>query len=93
MVVAGAGTSGLPLIRLETINNRKLLTIEFIRRRAAGSPGITYHAEFNSDLINGWSETGNATVTQIDDTWERVKVIDPLVNQTKRLGRVRISMP
>src|SRR5207248_947465 len=91
VIVAGAGTNGLPLIRLETINNQKVLTIEFIRRRAAGSPGITCHAEFNSDLTNpsGWSETGTATFTQIDDTWERVKVTDSAVNQAKRFGRIR----
>jgi uncharacterized repeat protein (TIGR03803 family) len=95
VIVAGTSTSGLPLIRLETINNQKVLTIEFVRRRAAGSPGITYHAEFNSDLTDpsGWSESGTATVTQIDDTWERVKVIDSLVNQTKRLSRVRVTTP
>jgi hypothetical protein len=95
VLIAGAGTTGLPLIRLETINNQKVLTIEFVRRRAAGSPGITYHAEFNSDLTNpsGWSETGATTITQIDDTWERVKVTDSLVNQSRRLGRVRITMP
>ena len=94
VIVAGAGTSGPPLVRLETINNQKVLTIEFVRRRAAGSPGITYHAEFNGDLTTaGWSETGTATVTQIDDTWERVKVTDSAINQTKRFGRIRVTMP
>jgi uncharacterized repeat protein (TIGR03803 family) len=95
VIVAGAGTSGLPLILLETINNQKVLTIEFIRRRAAGSPGITYHTEFSGDLTNasGWSETGTATVTQIDDTWERVKVTDSAINQVKRFGRVRVTIP
>jgi hypothetical protein len=95
VLITGTGTIGLPLIRLETINNQKVLTIEFVRRRAAGSPGITYHAEFNSDLTNasGWSETGTATVTQIDDTWERVKITDSLTNQARRFGRVRVTMP
>ena len=52
-----------------------------------------FDAEFAGDLINGWSGTGTATVTQIDDTWERVKVIDSLANQTERFGRVRVTMP
>src|SRR5262249_1481200 len=91
-MIAGTGTSGLPLVRLETINNQKVLTIEFVRRRAVGSPGITYHAEFGSDLTT-WSETGTVVVTQIDDTWERVKVTDSAINQTRRFGRVRVTTP
>jgi len=91
-MIAGTGTSGLPLIRLETINNQQQLTMEFVRRRAAGSPGITYYAEFGSDLAN-WGQTGTEVVTQIDDTWERVKVTDSLMNQAKRFGRLRVTMP
>ncbi len=97
-MTAGTGTAGLPLVRLETISNQKVLTIEFVRRRSVANPGITYHVEFGSDLTN-WGEVladtanANTTIGQIDGTWERVKVTDTLFNQTKRFGRIRLTVP
>jgi hypothetical protein len=89
-MIAGTGLAGLPLIRRENISGQSHLTMEFVRRRVAGMPGISYHVEFGGDL-SAWSETGTEGTTQIDETWERVKVTDTIANPTKRFGRLRIT--
>jgi hypothetical protein len=91
-MIAGTGLAGLPLIRLENISGQSRLTMEFVRRRTAGAPGITYHVEFGTDLST-WTETGTEVITQIDDTWERVKVSDSVANAPKRFGRLRATAP
>jgi sugar lactone lactonase YvrE len=90
------GGSGLPVVRLvESLGTREL-RMEYIRRRATSNPGISYVAEFSSNLSNdatlGWkAATGTPTVTPIDDTWERVVVRD-VTGGANRFGRVRVVL-
>jgi hypothetical protein len=67
-----------------------VLRIEFLRRKATSNPGITYTAQFGSDL-DGWTDipVGTPAGTSIDTTWERVVVDDP-AGGPKRFGRVKV---
>ena len=80
---------GLPgMVRVEG-----KLRIEFVRRKAATNPGITYTPQFSSTL-NSWTDfTGPPTsVTSMDQTWERVVVDDPqAAGSAARFGRLKIS--
>jgi hypothetical protein len=66
------------------------LRIEFLRRKASTNPGITYTAQFGSDL-SGWTDiaVGTPPGTSIDATWERVVVDDP-AGGPHRFGRVKV---
>ncbi|MCF7730372.1 MAG: DUF2271 domain-containing protein [Akkermansiaceae bacterium] len=69
-----------------------VLQIEFIRRKATTTPGITYTAQVGSDL-SGWTNV-TGTAVSIDSTWERVTVTDsPPPGSTRRFGRVLVSQP
>jgi hypothetical protein len=94
-MIAGSGTRGLPLIRAENIEGEQRLTAEYVRRRAAGAPGITYSIEFANDVTPqaGWAATGIEAVTPIDETWERVKVTDSAPATTTRFGRLKVTLP
>ena len=83
----GTGTSGLPYTAR---NGGGSLTIEFIRRRATAAPGITYAAEFTSDLAGPWTTATAETVSPIDSTFERVTLTDPATGP-KRYTRVRVT--
>jgi hypothetical protein len=65
------------------------LRIEFLRRISSTNPGITYSAQFGSDLA-GWSAVASPAGTPIDGTWERVVVDDP-AGGTSRFGRVKVE--
>jgi len=95
LMVAGTGTSGLPLVGWVQNNRQTYLTLEYVRRTAASNPGITYHAEFNSNLsnTNGWSVTGTDTVTPINATWERVLTTDTIPSSPTRFARLRVTQP
>lgn len=85
----GAGVRGLPAIRLED----QRLTVEYIRRVAAGNPGITYAAQFTGDLTGAaWQAGVSETVTAINARWERVKTIDPAPGSAGRFARVQVSV-
>ena len=92
-MIAGTGTSGLPLVRVEIIGGQNRLTVEFVRRKAASTPGITYAVEFSSGLSNGWSSTGTETTTPIDTTWERVKTTDQQSSSPYRFTRLKVTQP
>jgi hypothetical protein len=88
LTVGANGTAGLPGGAVVG----GVLRIEFLRRIASTNPGVTYTAQFGSDLA-GWTDipTGTPTGTPIDSTWERVTVNDPdLTGGTKRFGRVKV---
>jgi len=88
----GSGTSGLPAVLLENIGGTDRLTIDFVRRKSASNPQITYHPEFSGDLATGSWVAGQAlSVTSIDSNWERVKVVDSQPAGTRRFARVRIA--
>ena len=95
MMIVGSGTGGLPLVRCEKIGGQNRLTVEYVRRTSASTPGITYTVEFTSTLSNAaaWSGGGDETVTPIDATWERVKVIDPQSASPNRFSRLKITQP
>jgi hypothetical protein len=90
LTVGAAGTAGLPGGALVTGK----LRIEFVRRKAATNPGITYTPQFCSGL-GIWDDFTGApvSVTSIDPTWERVVVDDPAVGTGKRFGRVKLVQP
>lgn len=90
-LVAGmGGLAGLPVVT-RSANGR--LRVEFIRRKASGNPGITYRAEFSSDLAGWVNLIGLAVVTSIDETWERLVVEDvPPAGARRRFARVSVSM-
>jgi uncharacterized membrane protein len=94
-MLPGTGTRGLPLIRRENIAGQPRLTAEFVRRKSAGLPGITYRVEFTSGLANptGWTVGTAETVMPIDDVWERVKVTDSALNPSARFGRLVVTQP
>jgi surface-anchored protein len=92
-MVAGTGTAGLPLVRVENVDGQDRLTVEFARRKSSTNPQITYAPEFSSTLADGdWQAVGTPTVTSIDATWERVKVTDAAPTGTRRFARVRIEL-
>lgn len=66
------GTAGLPFIYRDA---QQRIVIEFIRRKAATNPGISYVVEISGDLAQ-WDalDLGNATAVSIDNVWERVTV-------------------
>ena len=87
LTVGGNGTAGLP--GGAVVGGK--LRLEFLRRIAGTNPGITYTAQFGSDLT-GWTSlpVGTPAGTAIDATWERVVADDPTVGATKSFGRVQV---
>ncbi len=83
------GTAGLPFI---TRDAQGRLYIEFVRRKAATSPGISYGVETGDDptALQPLDLSG-ASVVSIDATWERVSVTDPVITP-HRFGRVRVGV-
>ncbi len=90
LAVGANHTAGLPGNTLVGGN----LRIEFLRRKASTSPGVTYLPQFSSDL-GGWADyAGTPVVTSIDTTWERVVVDDPSPGSgTNRFARIKLATP
>jgi|GEM_PF-2311966 len=86
--VGPTGTAGLPAWNLET---NVVLTITYVRRKTASSPGITYVVEFSDDLFS-WDANplANENVTSIDSVFERVTLTDSEARKSRRFGRIRI---
>jgi hypothetical protein len=85
----GTGTAGLPASRVIDLGGR-CLVLEYIRRKASTSPGITYAAQFSGNLATWQNSTTLENVQSIDAIWERVIVQDHVVGSTRRFGRVRV---
>ena len=85
-----SGTKGMPAIS----KLASALRVEFVRRKDPQA-GIVYKVMHSTALHSGWNEvTGNATVTSIDETWERVVVDIPVQAETRQaFGRVSVSLP
>lgn len=93
VLTPGSGVRGLPAIRVEGSAGGQHLTIEYVRRTAAGNPGIAYAAQFTGNLAGGvWQASAGETVTAINARWERVKVTDPAPMGAGRFGRVQVSV-
>ena len=92
---AGNETYGLPFISLIPSGTESVLQIEYIRRKAATNPQISYFPEFASSLVGAeWEVQTAETVTSIDADWERVVVSDLLDSSSSntRFGRVRVEV-
>ena len=89
-----AGTSGLPVTTVLETRTGPRLTVEFLRRKASGNPGITSRAVFSSDLASAaWAPATSETITSLDETWERVVATDPAPAGTpRRFGRVAVTV-
>lgn len=86
-ILAPNGTAGLPSASRDAQGR---LVIEFLRRKSANTPGLSYVVESSSDLQTWTSlDLTTASTTSIDGVWERVTAIDPIVAAT-RFGRVRV---
>lgn len=88
LTVGANGTAGLP----GGAKVGSALRLEFLRRKAGTNPGITYTAQFGSNLA-GWTDipVGTPAGTSIDTNWERVIVDDPTPGAgTARFGRVKV---
>ena len=81
-------TAGLPML-----TSPGTWKFEFLRRSSATAPGVTYIAEYSTDLTTGWLPlTGNPQVTTLDDTWERLSW--PVNNASPRVFcRLRVTRP
>lgn len=91
----GTGMLGLPTASQPLVSGQKRLALEFVRRRAATLPGITYRVEFTGNLSTApvWSTTGTESVAPIDSTWERVVVTAADSVPQKRFGRLVVTQP
>jgi hypothetical protein len=85
------GVRGLPAVRVESAAGSDRLTIEFVRRTSASGAGLTYTAEFSSDLET-WHAVGSTTLTPINPRWERVKITDSLTTGGVPLRFVRLRV-
>lgn len=90
------GLRGLPLIQLEAVSpTENRLTVQFVRRTAASGSGLTYTAEFATNLATGdWQASGTESITAINARWERVKVTDSIPadgNSLQRFARVVVT--
>jgi len=89
LTVGADGTAGLP----GGARVGGVFRLEFLRRKAATHPGITYTPQFGSgpDL---WTDfTGTESVSPLNPenpTWERVVAEDPAPGQSQRFGRLKI---
>ena len=89
-----SGEGGLPLVRLDESSAQPRLVIEYLRRRAEGTPRLSYFPEFSSTLDSGWEEAVGETVFPIDSIWERVVAVDAISENADavRFGRVRVEL-
>ncbi len=90
-VLPGSGTKGLPTTHVNSATRK--LRIEFIRRKASSDPGVTYTAEFASDLNSFAPAGGVIQVTPINDLLERVVWEDgvSLDEAPVRFSRVKVT--
>jgi M6 family metalloprotease-like protein len=91
-LIPGIGTSGLPNIRLENIDDNRRLRIEFVRRK--DNSRLRYSVQFSNSLDpTAWQEsTAIPTVTPITQEWERVVVQDVVTLPEARRRFVRIEV-
>jgi autotransporter-associated beta strand protein len=88
----GKGNSGLPASMLVESEGGTVLRIEYVRRK---NSGLGYEPRVSSDLDAFEPFTGTSTVTDLDDTWERVVVDQPCDPQSmpRCFMRVEVTLP
>ncbi len=86
VLVAGSGTSGLPLVEVRNVSGGERLVVEYIRRLGIGD--LVYTPLFGMDLGDPgtWSTGGVETVTPIDSSFERVVREDGVVVDALETG-------
>lgn len=91
-VLEEGGSSGLPRIEVDASGGIPVLRVQFLRRR---NSGLIYVPERAATLDSFSPMGGNLTVTPMDDTWERVEVVEAVSTTTEKCGfaRVRVSVP
>lgn len=78
VVEAGTGSSGLPLIREETLGNERFLTVEFIRRKNSGPQTIQDTVNLQSWNAAAFTPLGDPVA--VSPVYERVKLrVDPAI--------------
>jgi hypothetical protein len=92
IMIAGTGTSGLPLIRPETISGSKYLTMEYTRWKSTTDAGLTYTPQFSSNLATGFvARAVGISTNSIDANRERVKYRDSIANLPYAFGWVKVT--
>jgi len=89
-MIPTTGLRGLPAVRLENLSGDRL-TVEFVRRTPASGAGLTYIAEFSTDLVT-WQATGTEASTALNSRWDRVKITDTVttIDEVLRFARLRV---
>lgn len=92
VLAKNTGTAGLPVFTVAHSGAQAALTLEFLRRKGCG---LDYVPEISSDLVTYLPMTGTATVTGIDDEWERVVIQQPPnpAGAAQLFGRVEVTLP
>ena len=94
ILTPGSETGGLPRVYLDGSGTEARLIIEYFRRRAEGSPRLSYYPEFSSTLESSWQRAVRETVVTINSIWELVRAEDGanLSGDAARFGRVRVEL-
>ena len=90
--MTATGSKGLPLLGRDPTGR---LTLTFVRRKAATTPGIAYVVEFSDSLADSFAPNPLATtapVVSIDGTWERVVVVDSAPS-SQRFAQLVVTAP
>jgi hypothetical protein len=92
VLAAGAGTSGLPLIREEAAGQERYLTIEYIRRKNSGTQTVQDTADLQSWSAAAFTAVGDPV--SVSPVYERVKVrVEPaLTPGVSRFVRLAITV-
>ncbi len=86
-----ASLAGLPFGNTVAIPGGRALEMTFLRRKAPTGTGLSYTAQFSSNL-RAWTGGLTPTVTSVNADWERVTVRDSAAaNSTRRFGRVLLT--
>ena len=89
-LVPGIGQAGLPHVCVDPATRR--LRVEFVRRKWAANPGVSYEVQFSSDLVGFVPEGAAVQITPIDSVWERV-VWEDIVSAEQAASRfVRVRL-
>ena len=85
-----------PLITSVGTGASRGLKVEYVRRKASTNSGLIYEVQFCDNLLStgpgSWTTTvALPIVTSIDDTWERVVILDAVTGTTRRFGRVKVT--
>ncbi len=85
------GTSGLPHVSVERSGGQAFLRVEYLRRKASG---LSYQVERSATLASVFADvTIQPEITDIDATWERAIIRQPIdpVAEPKGFARVRLE--